>query len=201
MLPGALVEQLKYSQTEIATYYEEVTIIFMDIVGFTRLSQLVSARDLVHILGELFSFCDSIADKHNIEKIKTIGDSYMAVGGATINNPLHHYSSIQMAIEICEYMKNYVIKDVDFELQVRFGIHSGPVIGGVIGSKRPSFDIWGDSVNIASRLESRSEPNKINISGTLYEKVKDMFLCTFRGKHTAKNIGDMDMYFVEKQID
>jgi class 3 adenylate cyclase len=201
MLPGALVEQLKYSQTEIATYYEDVTIIFMDIVGFTKLSQLVSARELVKILGDIFSFCDGIADKHNIEKIKTIGDSYMAVGGATINNPIHHYSSIQMALEICEYMKGYFIKDVDFELQVRFGIHSGPVIGGVIGSKRPSFDIWGDSVNIASRLESRSEPNKINISGTLYERVKDMYMCSYRGKHSAKNIGDMEMYFVDKLID
>lgn len=201
MLPGALVEQLKYSQTEIATFYEDVTIIFMDIVGFTKLSQLVSARELVKILGDIFSFCDGIADKHNIEKIKTIGDSYMAVGGATINNPIHHYSSIQMALEICEYMQNYTIPDVDFELQVRFGIHSGAVIGGVIGSKRPSFDIWGDSVNIASRLESRSEPNKINISGSLYERVKDMFMCSYRGKHSAKNIGDMEMYFVDKLID
>jgi|GEM_PF-2740865 len=201
MLPAALVEQLKYSQSEIATYYEDVTIIFMDIVGFTKLSQLVSARELVKILGDIFSYCDGIADKHNIEKIKTIGDSYMAVGGATINNPLHHYSSIQMALEICEYMKGYDIKDVDFDIQVRFGIHSGPVIGGVIGSKRPSFDIWGDSVNIASRLESRSEPNKINISGATYEKVKDMFMCSFRGKHSAKNIGEMEMYFVDKLID
>jgi adenylate cyclase len=178
MLPASLVEKLKYSQTEIATFYEDVTIIFMDIVGFTQLSQLVSARELVKILGDIFSYCDDIADKHNIEKIKTIGDSYMAVGGATINNPLHHISCIQLALEICEYMKNYTLENVDFKVQVRFGIHSGSVIGGVIGSKRPSFDIWGESVNIASRLESRSEPNKINISGSLYEKVKDTFICS-----------------------
>jgi len=200
MLPASLDEKLKYSQSEIATYYEDVSVIFMDIVGFTKLSQLVTARELVQILGELFSYCDEIADKHSIEKIKTIGDSYMAVGGATINNPIHHISSIQLALEICEYMKNYKLKNVDFNLQVRFGIHSGPVIGGVIGTKRPSFDIWGESVNIASRLESLSEPNKINISGSMYEQVKDTFLCTYRGKHEAKNIGDMDMYFVDSLI-
>jgi class 3 adenylate cyclase len=139
--------------------------------------------------------------KHKIEKIKTIGDAYMAAGGLPTPNQTHAKDVVNAALDIQEYMRNHrLTKEAkgDLFFEIRIGIHTGPVVAGIVGVKKFQYDIWGDTVNTASRMESSGEIGKVNISGTTYEAVKDDFNCSHRGKIAAKGKGEIDMYFVER---
>jgi adenylate cyclase len=180
--------------------YNFVTVLFSDIQGFTKIAEEMNPEVLIDELDKFFFHFDSVAEKFGIEKIKTIGDAYMCAGGIPEKNRTNPVEVILAALEMKRYMKK--IKESS-ELagmkywDIRIGIHTGTVVAGVVGHKKLSYDIWGDTVNTASRMESSGEPSKINISGTTYEFVKDFFVCEYRGKMPVKYKGELDMYFVE----
>ena len=178
---------------------KQVTVLFTDFEGFTELTEKLTAEDLVTELNVCFSAFDNIMQKYGIEKIKTIGDSYMAVGGLPTPNETHAKDAIDAALEIQKFMKEYNKKKITAGkpyFETRIGIHTGPVVAGIVGVKKFAYDIWGDTVNIASRMESSGEIGKINISHSTYELVKDEFNFEHRGMISAKGKGKMDMYFV-----
>lgn len=176
--------------------YNEVSILFTDFAGFTRTVTTLPPDTLVNELNDIFSSFDLIVQKHGIVKIKTIGDSYMAVAGLSPESNSHARQSISAAKEMIEYLnRRNAISAWKWEL--RAGIHSGPVIGGFIGVDQTNFDIWGDSVNTASHMETSSAPGMINISAYTYHLIHNEFPCTYRGKIEAKGKGAIDMYFVK----
>jgi len=176
--------------------YEMVTVLFSDIQGFTKIAESMNPELLIDELDRFFFHFDSVVEKYNIEKIKTIGDAYMAAGGIpqkSITNPIE---VVLAALEMQNYMKQLKKTKIDI-WDLRIGIHSGPVIAGIIGHKKRSFDIWGDTVNTASRMESTGEAGKVNISSETYKLVKEYFICEYRGKLPVKYKGNIDMYFVK----
>lgn len=202
ILPAETAEELKSTGRASAKRFDEVTVMFTDFKDFTQASERMSPEVLVDELNFYFSEFDIIISRHNIEKIKIIGDSYMCVGGLPVANATHAHDVVQAAVELREFMIARKMErsgrgETFFEL--RIGIHTGPVVAGIVGLKKFAYDIWGDTVNTASRMENSGEPNKINISGETYAKVKDRFRCTYRGKVNAKNKGEIDMYFVDCQ--
>ncbi len=199
ILPGEVAEEIKTTGTAKAKSYTMVTVMFTDFKDFTNISEKVSAELLVDEIHACFSGFDSIIQKYKIEKIKTIGDAYLCASGLPVSNYTHAVDMINAAFEIHEFMINRKKEkeargEIPFEL--RIGIHTGPVVAGIVGVKKYAYDIWGDTVNVAARMEQNSEAGKINISGSTYELVKDKFSCTHRGKIKAKNKGEIDMYFV-----
>jgi adenylate cyclase len=180
--------------------YNFVTVLFSDIQGFTKIAEEMNPEVLIDELDKFFFHFDSVAEKFGIEKIKTIGDAYMCAGGIPEKNRTNPVEVILAALEMKGYMKK--LKESS-ELagmkywDIRIGIHTGTVVAGVVGQKKLSYDIWGDTVNTASRMESSGEAGKINISGTTYEFVKDFFVCEYRGKMPVKYKGELEMYFVE----
>lgn len=198
ILPKATVEELKLEGKSKAQNYERASVMFTDIVGFTNLSLNYSPQELVDLLESMFSGFDKIADEFQLERIKTIGDSYMCVGGIPNKNIGTPFDMILCALRIKEFMVEFnKIHQLKEKWEVRIGINTGPVVAGVIGVKRLQYDIWGDTVNLASRMETSGEANRINISENTYKIIKDLFDCSYRGKIKAKNIGFVDMYFVE----
>jgi class 3 adenylate cyclase len=198
ILPAEIAEELKTSGSSEARSYNNVTVIFTDFVNFTEISSNLNPKELVSEIDRNFKAFDLIIEKHNIEKIKTIGDAYMAVCGLPVETDDHAERAILAAIDIRDYIEENKKNGGLFE--VRIGVHSGPVVAGIVGIKKFAYDIWGDTVNTASRMESNSIPNKINISGDSFELVKDIFSCEHRGKIEAKGKGEVDMYFVERKI-
>jgi adenylate cyclase len=176
--------------------YEMVTVLFSDIQGFTKIAESMNPEFLIDELDRFFFHFDSVVEKYNIEKIKTIGDAYMAAGGIPIKSITNPIEVVLAALEMQNYMKQLKKTKIDI-WDLRIGIHSGPVIAGIIGHKKRSFDIWGDTVNTASRMESTGEAGKVNISGETYKLVKDYFICEYRGKLPVKYKGNIDMYFVK----
>jgi len=175
--------------------YDRATVLFSDIQGFTRIAEEMNPELLIDELDKFFFHFDSVVDKYNIEKIKTIGDAYMAAGGIPEKNSTNPVEVVLAALEMQTYMQQ--LKSTRARIwDLRIGIHTGPVIAGVIGHKKVSYDIWGDTVNTASRMESSGMPGKVNISGITYELVKDYFICEYRGKLPVKYKGNIDMYFV-----
>ena len=174
--------------------------LFTDFKGFTKIAEKLTPAELVEELNNCFLEFDRIIDKHHLEKIKTIGDAYMCAGGIPIANETNPVDIVHAGLEIKEFMEN-LKKDREARgedyWELRIGIHTGPVIAGVVGKNKFAYDIWGDAVNTASRMESSGIPGKVNISGETYELVKDRFICTHRGKIQAKNKGEIDMYIVE----
>jgi histidine kinase len=205
ILPAEIAEELKRTKKTTPQYFEKVTVMFTDFKGFTLSSETMTPSDLVDELGTCFSQFDGIIEKYRIEKIKTIGDSYMCVGGLPVPNSTHSMDVVQAAIEIRDWIaeRNAAAKENGKPFfEIRIGLDTGSVIAGVVGSKKFAYDIWGDTVNTASRMETSGQVGKINISGKTYEIVKDAFDCEYRGKIEAKNKGLIDMYFVEpKKID
>lgn len=175
--------------------YEMVTVLFSDIQGFTKIAESMNPESLIDELDRFFFHFDSVVEKYNIEKIKTIGDAYMAAGGIPKKTNTNPIEVVLAALEMQNYMKQLKKTKIDI-WDLRIGIHSGPVIAGIIGHKKRSFDIWGDTVNTASRMESTGEPGKVNISSETYKLVKDYFICDYRGKLPVKYKGNIDMYFV-----
>ncbi|MDP1727540.1 MAG: adenylate/guanylate cyclase domain-containing protein [Bacteroidota bacterium] len=194
ILPGEVAEELKRKGKSEARQYEHVTVMFTDFVNFTGIGEKLKPTELVAEIDLCFKGFDAIMDVHGLEKIKTIGDAYLAVCGLPHENPEHAIQCILAARDIIEFMKNR--KQLGGLFDIRVGLNSGPVVAGIVGSKKFAYDIWGDTVNVASRMESTSEANKINITGTTHELVKHKFTCQYRGKIDAKNKGMIDMYFV-----
>jgi class 3 adenylate cyclase len=173
---------------------------FTDFKNFTKISEKLSPSELVAAIDACFKAFDNIIDKYNIEKIKTIGDSYMAAGGLPVANKTNPIDTVSAALEIQSFMLNdkeqKAAEGKPF-LEIRIGVHTGPVVAGIVGIKKFAYDIWGDTVNIASRMESSGVAGKVNISGATYELIKEKFTCVHRGKIEAKNKGMIDMYFVD----
>lgn len=193
ILPSEIAEELKETGRSEAKLYQNVTVLFSDFVNFTRISEHLSPKDLVQELHLCFKAFDEITEKHGLEKIKTIGDAYLAVCGMPAVREDHARAAIMAAIEIAEWVKNPHNK---CKFEIRIGLNTGSVVAGIVGMKKYVYDIWGDTVNTAARMEQTSEIGKINITGSTYEMVKDEFECEYRGKVDAKNKGKIDMYFV-----
>jgi adenylate cyclase len=203
ILPAEVAEELKAKGETEAKLFDEVTVLFTDFLGFTELSEKLSPKELIKDLHECFTAFDNIIQKHNLEKIKTSGDAYMAAGGLPTPNNTHAMDAVNAALEIRRFLeegKEKRIANGQHYFELRIGVHSGPVIAGIIGVKKFSYDIWGDTVNTAARMESSGEAGKVNISGATYELVKETFSCTYRGKIQAKGKGDVDMYFAEGAV-
>ncbi|MDX1958608.1 MAG: adenylate/guanylate cyclase domain-containing protein [Leptospiraceae bacterium] len=202
ILPAKIATELKEKGFVKPVQYNSVSVLFTDFKGFTRLASTLSPDKLVEKLDAIFLQFDNMCERRNIEKLKTIGDAYMCVGGLPIENTTHPIDICLAAIEMQHFMKETkeIMEMVSGEefLDMRLGIHTGSVVAGVIGKAKFAFDIWGDAVNIASRMESNGEVGAINISGDTYELVKDFFDCESRGKIDAKNRGLIEMYFLEK---
>ena len=199
ILPREVAEQLKNKGVVEPKRFRRVTVMFADFVGFTKLSEMLSFQEIVHELGVCFQKFDEIIDKHFIEKIKTIGDAYMCAGGLPIRNKSNPIDMILASLKIYEFINRYnEQKKAKGEplWEIRLGMHTGEVIAGVIGTKKFAYDIWGDTVNTASRMQSSSDPGRINVSGATYNYLKDYFDCEYRGKVEAKNKGQIDMYYV-----
>jgi len=191
ILPEDVAQELKDTGATKARFYETVTILFTDFIGFTGISERLSPNELVEELNRSFTAFDEIMEKNGLEKIKTIGDAYLAVGGMYGEND-HASKTINAAKEMVKYLN-----ETNGVFKIRAGIHTGSVIGGVVGKHKYVFDIWGDAVNFAARMEQNSDEGKINISEDTYHLVKNDFKCLHRGKIEAKNKGSVDMYFVE----
>ena len=228
ILPEEVAEELKETGAAEAVHLDQVTVLFTDFKGFTEMSGTLSAQELVRDLHECFSAFDRISEKHGIEKIKTIGDAYMAAGGLPTPNTTHAVDVIQAAVEMRDFIAEGKARKVAAGLpyfEIRIGIHTGPVVAGIVGVKKFQYDIWGDTVNTAARMESSGEVGKVNISEATYALVKDLknekdvkevvdgnnpqhatrqpatepaFAFTPRGKVQAKGKGEMEMYFVER---
>lgn len=200
ILPVETAEELKTKGHVEAELIDEVTVLFTDFKGFTALSEQLTPKELVRDIHECFSEFDRIMQKHGVEKIKTIGDAYMAAGGLPQPNSTHAVDVVNAALEMVAFVEEGKVtkklKGLPF-FEVRVGVHTGPVVAGVVGIKKFQYDIWGDTVNTASRMESSGEPGKVNISESTYQLVKDRFRCQYRGKIAAKGKGELEMYFVE----
>ncbi|GAB3528009.1 hypothetical protein GCM10027443_05240 [Pontibacter brevis] len=199
ILPAETAGELKANGRTVARSYETVTVLFTDFKNFTKISEDLSPEELVAVIDFYFCAFDRIIAKYNIEKIKTIGDAYMCAGG--IPNPDANTPAdvVRAGLEILAFVENLNPDNQPrkHRFEIRIGIHTGPVVAGVVGTQKFAYDIWGDTVNTASRMESSCQEGKVNISGATYELVKDDFVCTYRGKVDAKNKGEIDMYFVE----
>jgi class 3 adenylate cyclase/GAF domain-containing protein len=203
ILPPKIATELKNTSKVVPIIYESVTILFTDFVAFTKIAETLLPKQLLIELDGYFTFFDFVCEKYNIEKLKTIGDSYMCAGGLPTANKTHALDACLTAMEFRDFALrmqelNSSSKDAMMPWELRIGLHTGPVIGGIVGTTKFAYDVWGDSVNIASRIESSSVPGKVNISETTYELVKDFFVCEHRGKVSAKNKGQIDMHFLDR---
>lgn len=201
ILPAETAEELKETGKAAARSFENVTILFTDFKDFTIVSEKMSAEELVEEINYYYSHFDLIMAKYNIEKIKTIGDSYMCAGGLPVPSETHAHDVVAAAVAIMRFNENERKNREGHraKLELRVGIHTGPVIAGIVGINKFAYDIWGDAVNVAKRMESSGEAGRINISETTYTRIKDQFNCRFRGEVNVKNKGMMNMYFVEWQ--
>ncbi|WP_224491180.1 adenylate/guanylate cyclase domain-containing protein [Robertkochia flava] len=198
ILPDETADELKENGRVKAKKFESVSVMFADFRGFTRYSEDMDPEELVRRVDFYFSRFDEIMEKFNLEKIKTMGDAYMCAGGLPFPSEDHAARMVMAAFEMAEFVEKVKQEDPDdpTRFEIRIGINTGPVIAGVVGTKKFVYDIWGDTVNIASRMESNSEPGRINVSENTYKIIKDKFECTFRGMVDVKNKGMMKMYFV-----
>jgi adenylate cyclase len=203
ILPYEVAQELKQTGSCQARTFSMVTVMFTDFKDFTAVSEKVSAELLVAEINICFSAFDNIVQKHGIEKIKTVGDAYLCVGGLPVLNYTHAVDVVKAALEIRSFIlerKKEKIGRGEIPFELRIGIHTGPVVAGIVGVKKFQYDIWGDTVNLAARMESSGEAGQVNISGATHALIKDHFRCNYRGKITAKNKGEVDMYFVEEMM-
>ncbi len=203
ILPEETALELMETGKVKAKKFAEVSVLFTDFEGFTQYSESLSPEELVKSVDFYFSKFDKIIEKHGLEKIKTIGDSYMCAAGVPFPMKNHAIAMMYAALEILEFVEESKKENsaLGAHFEIRIGINSGSLIAGVVGSKKFAYDIWGDTVNMASRMESCSESGKINISENTFQLVKDSFSCKERGKIEVKNKGMVSMYFVENVKD
>ncbi len=194
VLPKEIATALKDRHGTIADSFDSVSILFADIVGFTALSDELSPTQMVELLNEVFSHFDRLVEKYDLEKIRTIGDNYMVVSGAPHPRPDHAPTLARLALEMRAYVEQYAYDSK--RLNFRIGIGSGPVVAGVIGRQKFHYDVWGDAVNMASRMESLGLPGKIQITRETYELIKDEFVCEPRGKVAVKGKGERETWFL-----
>ncbi len=201
ILPASIADELKQYGAAKAKKHNEVTVLFTDFKNFTKISEQLKPDELVKELDWCFRGFDYIISQYNIEKIKTIGDAYMCATGFNRKRLNPALDMVKAALEIQEFLEDYkrerVAQNRPF-FEARIGIHTGTIVAGVVGTKKFAYDIWGDTVNIASRIESSGEVGKVNISAATYNKIQSYFFCTYRGQLAAKNKGNIDMYFVDK---
>lgn len=197
ILPEETAQELKKKGYADAKQFDQVTVLFTDFKGFTQISERLTPTELVAAIDECFKAFDEIISKYHIEKIKTIGDAYMAAGGLPVPDEVEPQGVVKAALEMRDWMLKYKERKGENGFEIRIGIHTGPVVAGIVGIKKFQYDIWGDTVNTASRMESSGEVGKVNISHSTYELVKDEFKCEPRGKIQAKGKGEIEMYFVE----
>lgn len=201
ILPEVVAQELKQTGRTTPRSYAIATVMFTDFENFTLKSERLSPEELVSIIDSCFKKFDEIISRHNIEKIKTIGDAYLCVSGLPDTKDHNATNVINAAMEILDVIKEQQANSDSGFFDIRIGIHTGPLVAGVVGNKKFAYDIWGDTVNTAARMEQNSESNRINISQSTYELVKDKFKCSFRGKQPAKNKGLIEMYFVDGPVD
>ena len=195
VLPSAIATRLKSGEHTIADYYESASILFADLSGFTPLSAELSPGEMVELLNEIYSHFDSLVEKYGVEKIRTIGDNYMIAAGLPEPKPGHAKVLASLALEMNAYLASGPPVRGK-RLSFRIGINTGPVIAGVIGHKKFAYDVWGDAVNIASRMESQGEPGKIQITRSTYEQIQDGFDCEPRGSIPVKGKGLMETWYL-----
>jgi len=195
ILPGAIVDRLKHEPGVIADKFEKATILFADLVNFTQISTTMSATKLVYLLNEIFSAFDQLSEKHGLEKIKTIGDAYMVAGGIPIERPDHAEAIAEMALDMLVAIEKLNVK-LDAKFDLRIGINSGPVVAGVIGTKKFIYDLWGNAVNTASRMESHGITGRIQVSHYTYKLLHDKYEFEDRGEIEIKGKGEMQTYLL-----
>ena len=196
ILPKNVIQELAGTGKVKPARHENASILFTDFASFTQATSTMPADRMVAELNEIFAAFDDIVREGGIEKIKTIGDAYMAAAGLSDNLPNHAELCARAALRMIAFMEERN-RTAAFKWQLRVGIHSGPVVSGVVGKHKYAYDIWGDAVNIASRMESSGESGRVNVSAYTYDLIRSLFACTYRGKISAKGKGEIDMYFVD----
>ncbi len=200
ILPSEIAIELKNSGWTKARGYASATVVFSDIIGFSSTARYLTPGKLVEELGLYFGAFDDIMEKYGLEKIKTIGDAYMFVGGIPTESNTHAHDAVRAALEMQKEVERIKSSgQISFPFTLRVGIHSGPIVAGVVGRKKFVYDVWGETVNMAARMEQKGEAGRVNISESTYYLVQNEFNCTPRGKISAKNVGDIEMYFVEEK--
>jgi len=200
VLPARIAEQLKaHPGRTIAERFEGVTALFADIVDFTPLTSRLNPEFAVELLNEVFTAFDAMAARHEVEKIKTIGDGYMVVAGAPVPRDDHCDAVARLALDMRDYMNSRVADD-GTKLRMRIGINSGNAVGAVVGSSKFTYDLWGDAVNVASRMESSGEPGRIQVARGAYERLKDKYVLVPRGEIDVKGKGEMETWFLEAPL-
>ena len=200
ILPEKIIQDLKENQSFITEHYDECTVMFTDFKDFVKVTELLPPNEIVDELNYCFGYFDDIVKKYSIEKIKTMGDAYMCVGGVPSVNNTNALDVVLAALEMNHFIFKYQedrkkIGKPFFE--IRIGIHTGSLIAGVVGKSKFTYDVWGDTVNVSSRLEKASEPGRINLSEETFQKIKNYFNCSFRGEISIKNKKDLNMYFID----
>ncbi|MCC6727289.1 MAG: adenylate/guanylate cyclase domain-containing protein, partial [Saprospiraceae bacterium] len=200
ILPDEVAAELKQKGSATPQHYDSASVLFTDFQGFTKISSTMPPTEIVQELNEMFLDFDEICERHNLEKIKTIGDSYMCAGGLPIANNTHPNDAVLAAKEMLKTVEKHNAKNAAKgkpQWRIRIGIHTGEVVAGVVGSKKFAYDIWGDTVNTASRMESNCPAGEINVSEATYKHVHKAFNCEYRGEVEVKNKGKMGMYLVK----
>jgi len=202
ILPARVADELKQFGESKAHRFDNVSVLFSDFIDFTRIAEKLSPEILVKELDYCFKAFDRIINKYDLEKIKTIGDAYMCAGGLSDSSSSQAEEIVKAALEMQQFLNKWKEEKIargEHFFEARIGIHTGSVVAGVVGMKKYAYDIWGDTVNIASRMELSGEPGRINISGETFKHLKGMIPCAYRGKIKPKNKGEIDMYFVEEE--
>jgi len=203
ILPDEIAEELKKFGKSYARKHDQVSVLFSDIKGFSSVAETLTPVKLVTQLDEVFGAFDNIIAKYDMEKIKTIGDAYMCACGLPLPDEENAIKAVKAGIDMQRFINEFGLANKIQNLpvfEVRIGIHTGPLVAGVVGLKKFAYDIWGNTVNLASRMEQHSEAGKVNISGETYKLIKDQFRCTHRGRIETKSKLHVDMYFVDEEI-
>lgn len=203
ILPYDVMEELKQTGKTRARHYESVSVIFTDFKDFTKVSEVLSPQDLVNTIDEYYESFDNLLSKYGAEKIKTVGDAYICAIGIPLETKDNAIKAVDLSMAILAEVNRIRAKLLEAgrpAFDIRIGVHTGPLIAGVVGIKKFAYDIWGDTVNTAARMQESGAPNRINISQATWQHVHDHFICHYRGKIAAKNKGEIEMYFVDERL-
>jgi class 3 adenylate cyclase len=200
ILPAPIADRLKAGEQTPADGYAEATILFADLIGFTKMSSEISPERLVAVLNRLFSRFDQLSERHGVEKIKTIGDAYMVCSGVPVPRPDHAEAIADMALDMLEALSEHN-REFGSTLEMRIGVNSGPIVAGVIGLKKFIYDLWGDTVNLASRMESHGVSNAVQVSAATREKLREAYVLEGRGAIEIKGVGPVEAWLLTGKKD